>query len=67
MNKLDKISDILDQLLLDALNDEREQRFYEISDKDLLAAINVLAQYFEAKQQNTNTKDATTAPQHVGY
>jgi len=66
MGKLDKISDILDRLLKDAL-EESDNRFYKISDKDLLAAINVLAQYFEPKQQNTNTKDATQAPKDLKF
>jgi len=66
-NKLDKISNILEILLNDALEKDRDVRFYQISDKDLLAAINVLAQYFEPKQQNTNTKDATQAPKDLKF
>jgi len=65
--KLDKISDILETLLDDALEADLKKRFYKISDKDLLAAINVLAQYFEPKQQNTNTKDATQAPTDLKF
>ena len=64
MEKIEKISSILDRLLDDADTENPLDRFYKISDKDMLAAINILSEYFVAKEQRISSDaiKASTKP-----
>jgi hypothetical protein len=53
----DKLREILNTLLDDATTEDNTQRFYKLSDKDLIASINTFAEYFEPKQNRSTAQD----------
>ena len=64
MEKIEKISNILDKLLDDALEPSLLERNYKLADKDMLGMINILSEYFVAKEQRISSDaiKASTKP-----
>ena len=67
MNKEEKLSEIFDRLLHDAAVKDGEDRFYKLSDKDLISAINTMLEIWIPKQVRSTLRDQTEAPKTLNY
>jgi len=62
----DKLQQIYWVLLDDALVDP-EERFYKMSDKDLLTLISNIGEYFNPKQTRSLIRNDAGAPKELGF
>ena len=67
MNKEEKLSEIFDRLLADAELKDGEDRFYKLSDKDLISAINTMLEIWIPKQVRSTLRDQTEAPKTLDF
>ena len=67
MNKEEKLSEIFDRLLADAELKDGEDRFYKLSDKDLISAINTMLEIWIPKQVRSKLRDQTEAPKTLDF
>ncbi|MCH8244674.1 hypothetical protein IIB97_02190 [Patescibacteria group bacterium] len=67
MNKEEKLSEIYEQLLSDALQDDTEVRYFKLSDKDLHSIINAMSENWTPKQVRSTLRDQTEAPKTLDF
>ena len=63
----DKLQQIFDILLEDALQADPKDRYYKMSDKDMLTLISNIGEYFFPKQTRSLLRDGTGAPKDLGF
>ena len=61
----DKLNQIYELLLEDALQSDPKNRYFKMSDKDLLTLISNLGEYFRPKQTRSLLRDGTGAPKDL--
>ena len=67
MNKEEKLSEIFDRLMDDAELKDAGDRFYKLSDKDLISAINTMLEIWIPKQVRSTLRDQTAAPKTLDF
>ena len=67
MNKEEKLSEIYCLLLEDALQSDASNRYFKLSDKDLLSIINAMSENWTPKQVRSTLRDQTAAPKTLDF
>lgn len=63
----DKLIQVIETLLDDALEPDPTARYYKMSDKDMITLISNLCEYVIPKQTRSLLRDGTGAPKELGF
>ncbi len=67
MSKEEKLSQIYELLLEDALQADASNRYFKLNDKDLLSIINAMSENWTPKQVRSTLRDQTAAPKTLPF